>query len=164
MSKSIRAAVLIATAASILVPGAAMAAEGAEVGAGVSKGEIGVGVSRGPQPYGTLAICAGRADAPASTIKLVRNGQVVKSFKLSGCKLLTKNDGLSAGRYKVRHTAPAGYKTTGWIAGGMSGTGDQRASSISRSSFRIEPRATMSTAGFISANSSNWVTFSRTAR
>ena len=157
MSKSIRAAVLIATAASILGPGAAMAAEKAE-------GEIGVGVSRGPQPYGTLAICAGRADAPASTIKLVRNGQVVKSFKLSGCKLLTKNDGLSAGRYKVRHTAPAGYKTTGWIAGGMSGTGDQRASSISRSSFRIEPRATMSTAGFISANSSNWVTFSRTAR
>ncbi|HUR74930.1 MAG TPA: hypothetical protein VMZ00_11695 [Sporichthya sp.] len=157
MSKSIRAAVIVAMASLITVPAVGVAAA-------ADHGEIGVGVSRGPQPYGTLTICAGRDDAPASTIKLIRNGRVMKSFKLSGCTLLNKNDGLTNGRYKVRHTAPAGYRTTGWISGGTSGTGDQRVSSISRSSFRIEPRASMSTAGFLSANSANWVTFSRTAR
>lgn len=163
MSKSIRAAVIVAMASLITVPAVGVAAAG-EIGSGVSKGEIGEGVSRGPQPYGSLVICAGRGDAPASTITLIRNGKAVKSFKLAGCKLLKEHDGLTNGRYKVRHTAPAGYKTTGWISGGMSGTGDQRASSVSRSSFRIEPRKSMSTAGFLSANSSNWVTFSRTAR
>lgn len=156
MSKSIRAAVLIATAAVIVVPAGGVAASETR--------EIGVAVSKSTQPYGTLAICAGRADGPASTIKLIRKGKVVKSFKLAGCTVLRKNDGLTGGRYKVRHTAPKGLRTAGWIAGGVSGEGDQRASSISRSSFRVEPRPSMSTAGFLSANSANWVTFSRTAR
>jgi hypothetical protein len=156
MSKSIRAAVIVAMASLISVPaGAAVAAD---------KGEIGTAVSRGPQPYGTLAICAGRADGPPSTITLIRHGKVVKSFRLTGCRLLGANDGLTNGRYKVRHTAPQGYRTAGWIAGGVSGSGEQQASSIRRSSFRITPRASMSTAGFLSAGSSNWVTFSRTAR
>lgn len=154
MSRSTRVAVIVAMASLITVPAAGVAAAG----------EIGEGVSRGPQPYGTLAICAGRGDAPASTIQLIRNGKVAKSFKLSGCTLLSKRDGLTSGRYKVRHIAPAGYRTTGWISGGVSGEGDQQASSISRSSFRAQPRSAMSTAGFLSANSSNWVTFSRTAR
>ena len=110
MSKSIRAAVFVATAAAIIVPGgAAVAAE---------TGELGVAVSQSAQPYGTLAICAGRADGPASTIRLIRNGNVVKQFRLAGCTLLRKSDGLTGGRYKVRHTAPNGYRTTGWIAGG----------------------------------------------
>ncbi len=164
MSKSIRAAVLIATAASILVPGAAVAAEQGKIGAGVSKGEIGEGVSRGPQPYGTLTICASRADAPASTIALIRKNKVVKSFKLAGCRLLSAEDGLTAGKYKVRHTAPRSLVTTGWMAGGVSGTDEQQVSSVSRSRTRIEPRKSMTTAGFLHAGSSNWVTFTRTAR
>ena len=152
MSKSIRAAVLIATAGSILLPGAAVAAE---------QGEIGVGVSRSPQPYGTLTICASRADGPASTIKLIRKNKVVKSFKLAGCKLLSAENGLTPGKYRIQHTAPRGYVTTGWMAGGMSGTDDQQVSSVSRSRLRIEPRKAMSTAGFLHEGSSNWVTFTR---
>ena len=157
MSRSIRAAVIVAVASLITVPaaGAVAAAEG---------GEIGEGVSRGPQPHGSLVICSGRGDAPASTIKLIRNGNVVKSFRLAGCRLLDAGDGLSNGRYKVRHTAPNGYRTSGWISGGTSGSGDQMASSISRSNPRISPRPAMSTAGFLTADSANWVTFSRTAR
>lgn len=156
MRRSIRATVIVAMAALITVPaGAATAAH---------EGEIGKGVSRGPQPYGSLVICAGRGDAAASTIKMIRNGKVVKSFKLAGCRQLDASDGLSNGRYKVRHTAPARLRTAGWVSGGVSGTGDQQASSISRSSFRAHPRPSMSTAGFLSANSSNWVTFSRTGR
>lgn len=156
MRTSVRATVIVAMASLITVPaGAAMAAD---------KGEIGEGVSRGPQPYGSLVICAGRGDAAASTIKLIRDGKVVKSFKLAGCRLLDAGDGLSNGRYKVRHTAPAGFRTAGWVSGGFSGSGDQQASSISRSNFRVQPRPSMSTAGFLSADSANWVTFSRTAR
>ena len=155
MSKTIRAGVLIASVASILVPGAAVAAE---------QGEIGIGVSRAPQPYGTLTICASRADAPASTIRLIRNNRVVKSFQLAGCRLLSAEDGLTAGKYRVRHIAPRSFVTTGWMAGGVSGTEDQRVSSISRSRMSIEPRRAMSTAGFLHAGSSNWVTFTRAAR
>ena len=156
MRRSVRATVIVAMASLITVPaGAAMAAD---------TGEIGEGVSRGPQPHGSLVICAGRGDAAASTIKLIRNGKVVKSFKLAGCRLLDAGDGLSNGRYKVRHTAPAGLRTAGWVSGGFSGTGDQQTSSISRSNFRMQPRPSMSTAGFLSADSANWVTFSRTAR
>lgn len=157
MSRSIRAALVVAMASLVTVPavGAAAAAD---------RGEIGEGVSRGPQPYGSLTICAGRGDAPASTIKLIRDGAVVKSFKLAGCRLLDAGDGLANGRYKVRHRAPKGYRTTGWIAGGVSGTGDQQASSVSRSNPRMQARASMSTAGFLSATSANWVTFSRSAR
>lgn len=157
MSRSIRAAVIVALASLITVPavGAAAAAE---------QGEIGEGVSRGPQPHGSLVVCAGRGDAPASTIKLIRNGNVVKSFRLAGCRLLDAGDGLSNGRYQVRHTAPKGYRTSGWISGGASGTGDQMASSVERSNPRLSPRLSMSTAGFLSPESANWVTFSRTSR
>ena len=156
MRRSVRATVIVAMASLITVPtGAAVAAD---------KGEIGEGVSRGPQPYGSLVICAGRGDAAASTIKLIRKGKVVKSFKLAGCRLLDAGDGLRNGRYKVRHTAPAGLRTSGWVSGAVSGTGDQQTSSISRSNFRMQPRPSMSTAGFLSADSANWVTFSRTAR
>ena len=165
MSKSVRAAVIVAMASVIALPaGVAAAAENGEIGTAVNHGEIGTAVSRSPQPYGTLAICAGRGDAPASTIQLIRSGHVVKTFKLSGCKLLSAKNGLSAGRYKVRHTAPEGQKTSGWIAGGLSGSGDQHASSIRRSNPSGKTHRSMSTAGFLSADSSNWVTFTRTAR
>jgi hypothetical protein len=157
MSNSIRAALVVAMASLIAVPAA-----GAAAAAG--QGEIGEGVSRGPQPYGSLTICAGRGDAPAARIKLIRNGKVVKSFRLSGCRLLDAGDGLSNGRYKVRHTAPSGYLTKGWMSGSVSGSGDEMTSSVSRSNPRMQPRPSMSTAGFLSATSANWVTFSRTAR
>lgn len=64
----------------------------------------------------------------------------------------------------MRHTAPKGYRTTGWISGGVFGTGHQMTSSINRSNPRMQPRPSMSTAGFLSADSANWVTFSRSAR
>jgi hypothetical protein len=78
--------------------------------------------------------------------------------------VLGAKKGLAKGKYQVRHTAPKGYVTTGWMAGGISGYGEQRASSISRSSIRIEPRKTMATAGFVHKSSSNWVTFTRAGR
>lgn len=159
MRRSVRAAVMVAMASVIVVP---IGAAGTAVAA--DRGEIGEGVSRGPQPHGSLVICSGRGDAAAARIKLIRNGKVVKSFKLAGCRQLDAGDGLSNGRYKVRHTAPAGLRTAGWVSGGVSGRGDQQTSSISRSDFRMQPRKSMSTAGFLSANSSSWVTFSRTAR
>lgn len=151
MPKMTRAAVLLATATAVLVPSTAHA------------GELGAAVSTKGQPYGTLTICAGRADGPNSKIQLVRKGKVVKSFRLAGCKVLTAKKRLPRGKYKIRHTAPKGYVTTGWMAGGISGQGEQRVSSVSRSSFRIEPRKAMATAGFVHKNSSNWVTFTRTA-
>lgn len=153
MQNVTRAAVLIATASAIVIPGAAATA-----------GELGSAVETNGTPYGTLTVCAGRADGPASTIKLVRKGKVVKTFRLAGCKVLGAKKGLAKGKYQVRHTAPKGYVTTGWMAGGISGYGEQRASSISRSSIRIEPRKTMATAGFVHKSSSNWVTFTRAGR
>ncbi|GAA0605390.1 hypothetical protein GCM10009547_04150 [Sporichthya brevicatena] len=151
MPKMTRAAVLLATATAVAIPTAAHA------------GEIGAAASTSEQSYGTLAICAGRADGPSSKIQLVRKGKVVKTFRLAGCKVLTKGKGLPNGKYQVRHTAPKGYVTTGWMAGGVSGKGDQSLSSVSRSSFTVKPRKTMSTAGFVHKNSANWVTFTRTA-